>query len=296
MSPFLQYFYQIVILVSAIASVAGLAVYIFFRARVSGIAGYKEKHDFLANNYYRYLKLTWFFIGLAACCAVNLYEMNNPALSSVGLWFFVRIFFGLAAGTLIVYVSFLVINYYSPGVLNRELKKWRFMPRINPTTGNTMRLLSENEEDVHLDMGMISEENIFSVDYDVWIDPQNGEVKIEKYPGHLHAVKCNNCSFHTMKVVKEEIVERDESGSPKELLKHYQCSFCKSVRKTIFTVSSREADDYRKMELKFSGISRTVELIKMEIYSALDGKKAYEFKSPAEATKFLNELDKSSKL
>ena len=38
-------------------------------------------------------------------------------------------------------------------------------------------LLSEDEEDAYLDEGMQAEENVFSVDYDVWIDEGNYPLK-----------------------------------------------------------------------------------------------------------------------
>ena len=75
-----------------------------------------------------------------------------------------------------------------------------YTPRINQQSGNKMRLLREDEEDVHLDEGMRAEEDVFSVDYDVWIDEMTGRTQVEKYPGHLEALQCNNCGFFTMKV------------------------------------------------------------------------------------------------
>ena len=119
------------------------------------------------------------------------------------------------------------------------------MPRRS--SGAQLRLLSEEEEDVHLAEGMRAEENVFSIDYDVWIDEKNGEVKIEKYPGHLQALKCNSCGFYTMKVVREEITRQPGKDVTGELIKHYQCYYCKSVRATAFNISTREADDYRSM-------------------------------------------------
>ena len=41
-----------------------------------------------------------------------------------------------------------------------------------------MRLLTEEEEDVHLDEGKRSEEDIFSIDYDVWIDEKSGDILV----------------------------------------------------------------------------------------------------------------------
>ena len=66
--------------------------------------------------------------------------------------------------------------------------------------------MSEDEEDVYLDEGMQAEENVFSIDYDVWVDEETGYTKIEKYSGHLHAIQCPECNYQTFKVVSEEII------------------------------------------------------------------------------------------
>jgi hypothetical protein len=198
---------------------------------------------------------------------------------------------GVAGGTLVGSVSFLILQYWYPTKLNTRLQKWRYMPRVNPKNGNTMKLLTEEEEDVHLDLGMQAEENIFSIDYDVWVDEQTGEVQIEKYMGHLTGLRCNNCGFYTMKVVREEIIERHEDDSPKELLKHYQCAYCKNVRATQFHVSKREIEDYKTIKMKFQRNTRGIEAVKIEIHSSVAGKKNYEFQSIEQAEKFLAEFD-----
>ncbi len=171
------------------------------------------------------------------------------------------------------------------------MRKLRYSPRINPKNGHKMRLLSEDEEDVHLNLGMQAEENIFSIDYDVWIDESTSEVQIEKYNGHLIALQCNNCGFYTMKVWKEEIAERNEDGSPKELLKHYQCSYCKNVRATAFTVSKKEEGDYKLQKPKLQRNTRNIELVKVGLHSTLGAKRSFEFKSIEELEKFLKEFD-----
>ena len=89
-----------------------------------------------------------------------------------------------------------------------------------------MKLLSEEEEDVHLDEGMQAEENLYSVDYDVWKDEETGFIKIEKYAGHLHAIQCPECNYQTFKVQREEIVKQPSTTEEGELIKHYQCSYC----------------------------------------------------------------------
>jgi hypothetical protein len=165
------------------------------------------------------------------------------------------------------------------------------MPRINPKTGNKMRLLAEHEEDVHLDAGMKAEEDVFSIDYDVWIDEKTQEILIEKYEGHLQALKCGNCGFYTLKVVREEITQQPTANTPGELIKHYECSYCKSVRATAFKISTMEADDYKNEKHVIATPDKDVVLVKVEIRSASGGSKYYEFGNLMQAQKFLTEID-----
>jgi hypothetical protein len=197
---------------------------------------------------------------------------------------------GIAGGTLVAYIAYLVLEYYYPTKLDKKLKKWRFAPRVNPKSGNKMRLLSEDEEDVHLDAGMIAEENVFSIDYDVWIDEKTGDVKVEKYEGRLQALQCNSCGFYTMRVVKEEVTKMPDANEPGELVKNYQCSYCKSVRATSFKISTKEAEDYKKDKLKFKRNSN-IDLVKVEIHSITGERKHFEFQNVDQAQKFLSEFE-----
>lgn len=291
-SGFLVIFYDFVIIASILALVAATLIYVLHKIRIASISGFKEKYDYLLANESKTYKRVWVLISIAAGLFVNLYGMGSANLAAIGIWFFVRFFFGVAAATIIAYVAHLVIEYYFPTILSRRLNKWRYMPRRNPKTGNTMRLLSEEQEDVHLKEGMQAEENIFSIDYDVWIDEQTNEVQIEKYPGYLTALRCNNCTFHTMKVVREEVLSTREDGTPLELLRHYQCSYCKSVRATQFNVSIKEASDYKVSLVKKVGGQSVngLEMIRIEIISAVEGKRSWEFQTMEQASRFLSEF------
>lgn len=291
-SGFLSVFYDVVIIGAVLLLLAALIVYVVHKTRLASISDYKEKFDFLLARESKTYKIVWFLIAGGAGLVVNLYGKGGTNLTEIGLWFFVRLFFGVAAATMIGSVAHLIIEYYFPTVLSRRLNKWRYMPRHNPKTGNKMRLLSEDQEDVHLDSGMQAEENMFSIDYDVWIDDQTNDVQIEKYPGYLTALRCNNCTFHTMKVVREEVQSTREDGTPLELLRHYQCSYCKSVRTTQFHVSVKEALDY-KASSKNKPVSKSVnglEMIRIEIVTAVDGKRSWEFQTLEQASRFLSEF------
>jgi hypothetical protein len=288
-SSFMLFWYAAMKIGAVLLLVAAFLVYIVHKVRVSAISDLKEKHDFINLTEIRWYKWIYYLIGMAVACGVNLY--GEEKYTTIGVWFFVRLFISICAATLVGYITSLLLDFYYPTILNFKLRKLRFEPRINPVTGNKMRLLSEDEEDVHLDEGMQAEENIFSIDYDVWIDEKTSDVKIDKYKGHLIALQCNNCGFYTMKVQREEIVERNEDGSPKELLKHYQCAYCKNVRATQFNISRKEAIDYKAQKPKRKGNTKNIELVKIDLHSVLGKKKSFEFTSVEEAQKFLSEFD-----
>ena len=297
LSPFLQAWYQAMLVGSIVLVALGVLIYLVHHLRVALIKDFKAKYDYINTHEVRWYKWTFYCFGAAIGFAINLYGSHERVLNTVGVWFFVRIFFGIAGATLVAYVAKLILQYYYPTKVNAKLKKWRYMPRVNPKTGNRMRLLSEEEEDVHLDAGKRSEENIFSIDYDVWIDDKSGDVHIEKYQGHLTALRCNNCGFFTLRVISEEISQTFEDGSPKEMIKHYKCEYCKNVRATAFPISRREGDDFKEFRDSNKRNTRNIDAVRIEIHSVLSGKRFYEFSTLEQAQKFLEEfdLDKSPK-
>lgn len=278
-----------IMLIGAISLIAiGIIIFLIYQFKVALIKSLKDKYDFVNANEIRWYKWVFICFGIAAALAINLYgkdEIGGPGVS-----FFVRLFFSLAGATLVIYIASLVLDYYYPTRLNIKLRRLRYTPRIS-SSGSKMKLLSEDEEDVHLNEGMQAEENVFSIDYDVWIEEKTSEIKIEKYQGHLTSLQCHNCGFYTMRVQREEIIESNEDGTPKELLKHYQCAYCKNVRATQFNVSKKESEDYKHIKPKFKKSSKSIELIKIDVHSSTGGKKTFEFQSVEEAQKFLNEFD-----
>jgi len=271
---------------------AAISVYLYHHLKVAAIKTPKGKYDFISRREIKNLELVFLLIAIGAAMLINRYGMEK--LDEMGIWFYVRLFMSLAGGTLVGYVAFLILEYYYPTRLDKRLKKWRYMPRINPKTGNKMRLLAEHEEDVHLDEGMRAEEDVFSVDYDVWIDQQTNDVIVEKYPGHIQALQCGSCGFFTLKVVREEITQKPTASTPGELIKHYECSYCKSVRATAFKISTMEGDDF-KNEKHSSRKEKDTVLVKVEIKSRGGSSKFFEFGDLGQAQKFLAEIEEAER-
>jgi len=211
-----------------------ILVFLIYHLRLALINDYKIKYDFINNNEIRSYMISGFLLVLAGWFFLNSLFSDREQIEA-------GIFIARLLGTLIFASIFLVVVYnvlkiYYPAVVEKKLHKWRYIPRLSPETGKPMKLLSEDEEDVHLTEGMQAEEEVFSIDYDVWIDEETGFTKIEKYDGHLHAEKCVNCGFQTLKVVREEIISSPTVHDKGELMKYYECTYCGHKDRKIFKV------------------------------------------------------------
>lgn len=192
----------------------------------------KARYDFINLNE---IKLLW-YTSLSLLISAGLYY-NFHAVEVEMFSFIIKILVTTMVATLIGVVINNLLKFYYPFFIEKRLKKLRYSPRISPKTGKPMKLLSEQDEDVYLDEGMQAEENLFSVDYDVWIDEETLFTKIEKYMGHLHANQCPECRYQTFMVTKEEIIKSPSTSEGGELIKFYKCSFCNHKQKKAFKIA-----------------------------------------------------------
>jgi DNA-directed RNA polymerase subunit RPC12/RpoP len=207
----------------------GILVVLGYIVRLSTVPDNKDKYDFINRNEVKVLWYASLILILGACA-----YFNSNIVELTTIMTFVRIFLTAMMGTIAAMIVLNLLKFYYPFFIEKRLKVLRYKPRISPKTGKPMKLLSEEEEDAHLDEGMQAEENVFSVDYDVWKDEETGFIKIEKYAGHLHAIQCPECNYQTFKVNREEILKAPTDTEEGELLKHYQCSYCGyKARKTV---------------------------------------------------------------
>ena len=196
------------------------------------IRDYKKRYDFI--NRYEINNL-W-YASLVLIFAIGIY-INTFAVEVELIWILVRLFVTIMMGLILGVIISNILKFYYPFYVEKRLKRLRYTPRISAKSGKPMKLLSEEEEDVYLDEGMQAEENVFSVDYDVWIDEDTGYTKIEKYAGHLIALQCPECNYQTLKVVKEEILESPTESEEGELMKFYKCTYCGYKERKAFRVA-----------------------------------------------------------
>lgn len=217
----------------------GILVILGYIVKLSSTGGSKNKYDYINKHEIKLLWIASIILIIGGCWFVN---ANVTELTA--LWIFVRIFTTIMAGFFIGVIIQNLLKFYYPFFIERRLKVLRYRPRISPKTGKPMKLLSEEEEDAHMDEGMIEEENVFSVDYDVWLDEESGFKQIEKYAGHLHAIQCPECNYQTFKVNREEVIKQPTATEEGELMKHYVCSYCGyKARKIVSLRISTKLDE-----------------------------------------------------
>jgi hypothetical protein len=193
---------------------------------------YKKRYDFINKHEINNL---W-YASVVTIFAIGIY-LNTLRAEGELFWILGTVFVTIMMGLIVGVIISNVLKFYYPFYVEKRLKRLRFTPRVSPKTGKAMKLLSEEEEDVYLDEGMQAEENVFSVDYDVWIDEETGYTKIEKYAGHLIALQCPECNYQTLKVVKEEILESPTEEEEGELMKFYKCDYCGYKERKAFRVA-----------------------------------------------------------
>ncbi len=200
--------------------------------KLSATSDSKTKYDYINKSE----------INILMTCSVLLISAGgfyaNAYITELSiLWLFVRLFVTISMGLIIGVIVQNLLKFYYPFYIEKRLKKLRYKPRISPKTGKAMKLLSEEEEDVYLDEGMQAEEEIFSIDYDVWVDEETGYTKIEKYSGHLHALQCPECNYQTFRVTKEEILKSPSATEEGELMKNFECGYCGHKAKKNFKIA-----------------------------------------------------------
>ena len=192
----------------------------------------KDKYDFINKSEINMLWYSAIAIIVATAILANTFIVDITIL-----WLFVRLFLTVMMSIITGVILQNILKFYYPFYIEKRLKKLRYQPRISPKNGKPMKLLSEDEEDVYLDEGMQAEEDLFSIDYDVWIDEENNYTKIEKYSGHLHAQQCPECNYQTFKVTKEELISSPTVDEEGELMKYFDCGYCGHKSKKPFKVA-----------------------------------------------------------
>lgn len=113
-------------------------------------------------------------------------------------------------------------------LLRRLARNLREKPRYSKVNGKIMHKLSEEEDDHFLEHGQVTEEELDSVDYDVWVTEDEDDVLILRYQKRFTKYSaCPKCGFRTYHLAHTQIVRqatKRHSGKKKVV---YECKNCR---------------------------------------------------------------------
>lgn len=121
--------------------------------------------------------------------------------------------------------------------LRYKLRWLRAYPRYSKINGQPLRRLPESEEDRFLKKGQITEEEIGSVDYDVWASEDGEEILILRYAARFSRYeKCPKCGYKTYYHAHTKTIKKAtySSSGKKEML--MLCKNCGYNKKTYTTI------------------------------------------------------------
>lgn len=107
------------------------------------------------------------------------------------------------------------------------LQRWRNTPRVCSRCGARMKKLDEATDNNYLNPGQDLEEQLGSVDYDVWLCPKCGETAVEAYVDNSSAYSpCPRCgvraySLRTSRVLRQPTTRQEGLG-----VRQYHCRAC----------------------------------------------------------------------
>lgn len=202
----------------------GFLILLYHEIRILIIKDFKEKYDYVNLHEIRYFWYAMLSFIAAGFCFTNTLASEMIVTSGMA-WFYVRLFITSSFAVIGYFVVNSAVRIYYPRFVEKRLNKLRNKPRVSPD-GNTMRKLSEEEEDAYMEASMIEEELYHAIDYDVWLDEKTGHKRIEKYLAYQHAEECPECGYYTLKIHREELEKAPSETENGLFMKHYKCSYC----------------------------------------------------------------------
>ncbi|MCL5244664.1 TPM domain-containing protein [Cellulophaga sp. 20_2_10] len=123
--------------------------------------------------------------------------------------------------------------------IKTRLKQYRYDPRFSKVNGKPLILLSSKNERNFLKEGEIIEENIHSVDYDVWATDDKSDILILKYDGNSSRKysKCNQCNYKTKGKTRSNVRIRPNYDREGERIDFYECKNCNDKTSEVVVVA-----------------------------------------------------------
>lgn len=162
----------------------------------------------------------------------RLYGENNEKYRQLGRIVGLAVFFA---------VLFPLPMAFMAGWLRRRRRAIRRMPMSCPHCGTTMRLLSEQEEDRFLASSQIAEEDVASVDYDVWHCDNCQQTRILPYLAVATPYKtCPQCGARTYKLDRDVVLLAATTAHAGKGQKVFKCNHCHFEKAESYIIPRRQ--------------------------------------------------------
>lgn len=196
------------------------------------------------DNYYDYaysgppwyehgLFLTYLLIGCILMC-INLLFLGLCFLTrNLHKRYHVLKFFNLLIFPIVFPIPLLIMYFINKKIMER----WRNTERFSEVSGMYMFKLDEKSDNEFLKSGQIKEEEIKSIDYDVWITPDKADTLILAYKKWFSKFrKCPSCKFKTYFKEYDRVISAATYSSSGTGERCYSCKSCGHTKITTYTI------------------------------------------------------------
>lgn len=124
-----------------------------------------------------------------------------------------------------------------------RMRKYRDTP-YTCECGARMSRLNEVQDNEFLSSANVMEEELMSVDYDVWICNLCSRQRVVRYENYQSKImRCKSCSQKTVKMERSEVVSEATTRSSGYGYNHYLCRNCGEATKIRFTIPKESSSD-----------------------------------------------------
>ncbi|MCB0549487.1 MAG: TPM domain-containing protein [Phaeodactylibacter sp.] len=123
-------------------------------------------------------------------------------------------------------IPFIAVYFY----LKKVMEYLREHPRYSKVNGKLMHKLDEQADDAFLEKGQITEEELGSVDYDVWVTDGHDDVLILRYAKRWTKYeKCPKCSYLTYSKQRSRVLRNATYSHSGEREITFACKNCNYI-------------------------------------------------------------------
>ena len=125
------------------------------------------------------------------------------------------------------------------------LNHWRNHPRHCPNCHARMTRLDEVSDNAFLTPAQDLEEQLGSVDYDVWLCTQCNETDILPYTNHHDSkhIECQLCHARTAVLIKARVIQKPTATQKGRGMKVYECKHCHGTFEIPYDIDPTGGDN-----------------------------------------------------